>query len=182
VGATRRPLRDDVVLRPVREDDVTALSEPPSAYGDHGPHAPPSPADTMSLESGGRLCVVAGGEVAGTVSWVWMRWGGTGPSSSPVIGIELLGGARGRGVGSAAQWRLVDLMFRHTGTHRVQAGTETTNVAEQRALERIGMRREGTVRGSHWRDGAHRDLDLYAILRPEWAALSGHDAPLPSDG
>jgi RimJ/RimL family protein N-acetyltransferase len=42
---------------------------------------------------------------------------------------------------------LVDYLFRFTTVHRLEAGTEADNVAEQQALERIGF----TVRVSYAR-------------------------------
>lgn len=79
---------------------------------------------------------------------------------------------QGRGIGTEAQRQLVDLMFRHTTTNRVEAHTAIANVAEQRALARAGFTREGVIRGAQWRDGEHRDGYLYSILRDDWRAVS----------
>ena len=51
-------------------------------------------------------------------------------------------------------------MFAHTTVHRIEAATETGNVAEQKALE-------GVLRGIRWRGGAWRDEVLYSILRTD---------------
>jgi len=83
------------------------------------------------------------------------------------IGIVIVPDMRGRGMGSAAQSQLVDYLFATTTTHRIWAGTEFENVAEQRALERCGFRREGLLRGHHFRDGCWRDSYIYGITRPE---------------
>jgi len=82
-----------------------------------------------------------------------------------MIGIWLRPLARGRGIGQAAQRELAELFFRHTAVNRVEAHTDVSNIAEQRALERAGFTREGLVRGAQWRAGAYRDGYLYAILR-----------------
>ena len=68
------------------------------------------------------------------------------------------------------QRQLVELFFRHTPVNRVEAHTDVDNVAEQRALEKVGMTREGTTRGAQWRNGAFRDGYSYSVLRAEWGA------------
>ena len=83
------------------------------------------------------------------------------------IGIILLPEARGRGYGAQAQRLLAQYLFAHTTAHRIWAGTETGNIAEQRALERAGFTREGVARGTGWRDGAWRDGVIYSILRTD---------------
>jgi RimJ/RimL family protein N-acetyltransferase len=84
-----------------------------------------------------------------------------------MTGIWLAPSARGQGTGRLAQRQLAELFFRHTATNRVEAHTDVENVAEQRALEAAGFRREGLTRGAQWRDGAYRDGYLYAIIRQD---------------
>ena len=81
------------------------------------------------------------------------------------IGIALIPEARGRGHGTEAQARLADYLFANTTVNRVEAQTDTENVAEQRALEKAGFRREGVARGSQFRAGAYHDLVSYSMLR-----------------
>ncbi|MGH3733570.1 MAG: GNAT family N-acetyltransferase [Acidimicrobiales bacterium] len=50
-------------------------------------------------------------------------------------------------MGTEAQRHLVDYLFRTTTAHRLEAATEMDNLAEQRALEKVGFRREGVMRG-----------------------------------
>jgi RimJ/RimL family protein N-acetyltransferase len=52
------------------------------------------------------------------------------------------------GVGTQAQRLLVRYLFAHTPAHRIVASTEVDNVAERRALEKIGFTAEGIARGS----------------------------------
>ena len=82
-----------------------------------------------------------------------------------MVGIWLQTAARSRGIGGFAQRQLAELFFRHTTTNRVEAATDIENVAEQRALEAAGFRREGLIRGGQWRDGAYRDAYVYGITR-----------------
>jgi [ribosomal protein S5]-alanine N-acetyltransferase len=64
------------------------------------------------------------------------------------IGALLLPEHRGQGRGTAAQRLLVEYLFATTLANRLQAITNVENIAEQRALESIGFRREGIMRGA----------------------------------
>jgi RimJ/RimL family protein N-acetyltransferase len=57
--------------------------------------------------------------------------------------------------------------------HRLQAGTEVDNIAEQRALEAAGFQREGIHRGVYFRDGRWRDSVMYGLVRDEFAGYPG---------
>jgi [ribosomal protein S5]-alanine N-acetyltransferase len=98
---------------------------------------------------------------AGWVTWRSILFGNC------EIGIALFPEFRGRGIGTAAQQLLVDHLFSTTTAHRLQAGTEVGNIAEQRALERVGFRREGVLRGVAFRAGKWRDGVMYGLLREE---------------
>lgn len=102
------------------------------------------------------------GDCAGDV--VWRPVGETGNLE---IGICLFPEYRGRGIGTEAQRQLVEYLFATSPVHRLQAGTEVDNVAEQRALERVGFRREGVFRGFYFRDGRWRDSVMYGLLRDD---------------
>ncbi|HEV8166483.1 MAG TPA: GNAT family protein, partial [Actinomycetota bacterium] len=62
----------------------------------------------------------------------------------------------------------VDHLFRFTTVHRLEAGTDAENLAEQKALERIGFTGEGVLREVAFRDGTWRDTQLYGLLRQDW--------------
>ena len=97
----------------------------------------------------------------------WVTWRLIGTSGNFDVGIALFAEHRGHGVGTEAQRELVDYLFSTTTAHRLQAGTETDNLAEQRALERVGFRREGVQRGLYFRGGHWRDSLMYGLLRGE---------------
>jgi len=160
-----------VRLRPVTEADLPLLNGADSPYESFGPRAPRSSAHDPSLtaELGG-LAIVDGDALLGNVSWVWQRWGPNVQSRNPMIGIWLAAAARGRGAGTEAQRQLVDLFFLHTAVNRIEAHTDVENLAEQRALEKVGLRQEGITRGAQWREGAYHDGFLYSILRADWAS------------
>jgi RimJ/RimL family protein N-acetyltransferase len=83
------------------------------------------------------------------------------------IGIALLPEHRGRGLGTAAQRLLVDYLFDYTTAYRLEALTDDENIAEQKALERVGFRREGVLRGSHFHRGTWRNHVVYALIRSD---------------
>ncbi len=83
------------------------------------------------------------------------------------IGIALLPEARGRGYGTVAQRALVKYLFLHSQVNRIEAGTEVTNFAEQRALEKAGFTREGVMRGAAFQGGRWHDGVVYSVLRSE---------------
>jgi aminoglycoside 6'-N-acetyltransferase len=72
---------------------------------------------------------------------------------------------QGRGIGTKAQRLLVAYLFDHTRAQRVQAFTDVENVAERRALEKVGFVAEGVLRSAQWRQGRWHDQVLYSILR-----------------
>jgi RimJ/RimL family protein N-acetyltransferase len=114
---------------------------------------------------GGVLIVTHGDDPLGLVNW--RKHQHTPAASSWEIGIALLPQARGKGYGTRAQRLLAQYLFAHTTAHRIWAGTETGNIAEQKALEKAGFTREGVQRGVGWRDGAWRDGVIYSLLRTD---------------
>ena len=127
--------------------------------------------DQLLGESPYNLCVALVKDNS-AVGWVdWRTTGRAGPGAWE-IGALIVPEMRGRGIGTVAQSLLVDYLFANTPTHRVWAGTEVENVAEQRALEACGLRQEGMLRGHHFRNGEWRDSYIYAITRPENAGRS----------
>ncbi|WP_316520629.1 GNAT family N-acetyltransferase [Kitasatospora brasiliensis] len=83
------------------------------------------------------------------------------------LGAQLVRAARGRGIGTQAQRLLVDYMFAHTPTMRLEADTEAGNLAEQRVLEKLGFTREGVQRAGTFRGGEWRDVVRYGLLRTD---------------
>lgn len=117
----------------------------------------------------GTLAVEHDDELIGDVGWHSTTYGP--PAAGPAfnIGISLLPEHRGRGYGADAQRQLADYLFASYSINRVEASTDVTNLAEQRALTKAGFSREGVLRGAQWRAGTWRDLVLFSRLR--------HDPP-----
>lgn len=160
-------------LRPFDEEDLDLVdrwcldpdfSEPFEWVGFHSidDHRRRWEEDRFLGRSPWSLVVEADGAAVGWVDW--RREERTGPDVLE-IGILLAPEHRGRGLGAAAQRQLVAYLFAHTTVHRIWAGTEVDNEAEQRALEAAGLRREGLLRGHHFRAGAWRDSYVYGIVR-----------------
>ena len=87
------------------------------------------------------------------------------------IGYTLHPASAGRGLATEVAEALVRLCFTELGVAMVQADVFVPNVASQRVLEKVGLRRIGvTTAGSE--GGGHPRMDdyLYAVTAAEWAA------------
>jgi RimJ/RimL family protein N-acetyltransferase len=164
-------------LRPATLADADVLdawADSPEARGefnDFGEQRTRSHAEMLAAgplidASHGELLVerVEDGALIGSVGWHAVWNGPTFGSRCWNIGISLLPEARGRGYGSEAQRMLADHLFATTDANRVEASTDVDNLAEQRALEKAGFRREGIARGAQHRAGTYHDLVIYARL------------------
>ena len=166
-----------VRLRPVQESDLEilqridtepGLSEPFEWRGFANPRARRQRwEDDGYLGPNDSLLVVMLPDetVAGFVSWRPLST--SGPRGCVEIGILLLPDHRGQGHGTVAQQLLADYLFATSTVHRVEATTEVDNLAEQRALERAGFKREGLLRGRGFVRGQWRDGFMYARLRDD---------------
>ncbi len=105
--------------------------------------------------------------VAGVVSWHRVAYGPNPGSHAWNIGIGLALGSRGRGVGVVAQRLLAEWLLASTPTDRIEASTDVTNIAEQKALERAGFTREGILRSAQRRADGRHDLVSYSLLRTD---------------
>jgi RimJ/RimL family protein N-acetyltransferase len=63
---------------------------------------------------------------------------------------------------------MVDYLFLSREVMRIQACTDTRNLASQKVLEKAGFKKEGTMRQYLFMRGQHRDACLFSILRGEW--------------
>lgn len=77
---------------------------------------------------------------------------------------------------TAANTEAKYLMFRHAfdawGCIRVQIKTDLRNERSQRAIERLGLVREGVLRKSViMPDGYHRSSVYYSVIDDEWPAM-----------
>ena len=86
------------------------------------------------------------------------------------IGYMLVPEGRGKGYGSEAVQIMVDYLFLHKDTVRIQAETHPDNIPSQKVLLRAGFKKEGVIRKSFFSRGVYRDTALYGLLREEWRA------------
>jgi RimJ/RimL family protein N-acetyltransferase len=146
-----------VTFRPVMEDDLSwlaSLINDPAGIGPYEWHGWSDPQGLRKswAESGlldddsGVLIVLHGTDRVGVVDWHKVQTG------RAVRNWAI-------GIGLAPEF--------HTPVNRVEATTEITNVAEQRALEKAGFTREGVLRGASFRQGRYRDYVIYSVLRDE---------------
>jgi [ribosomal protein S5]-alanine N-acetyltransferase len=167
---------EPVRLRPIEEADLDTLRRfdtDPSTRGPHLSSGFRSPdarrrrweKDGWLGDDSGQLVVALPDEtLAGIVAWPNIETGG--PDGGCLeIGILLFPEHRGRGLGTAAPRLLVEYLFATSLANRLQAITNVENLAEQRALERVGFRREGIMRGLAFDGGRWHDGVLYARLR-----------------
>ena len=169
----------DLRLRPVRRDDLDLLSrrdEDPEAAGHFnfmGFHASESSLQRfeedgfLGQDKGMLIVEVDDTEIAGTVGWHPVRYGGNEGSVAWNVGIALFPEHRRRGIGPAAIGALAEYLFGYTTVNRLEASTDVENVPAQRTLEAAGFQREGIARGAQFRDGAYHDLVVYSRLRAD---------------
>ena len=163
-------------LRPFTEPDLElfdrfasdpALSEPFEWAGFTSPGGYRKRWERDGLLGSAPYClavVTVDDALVGWVDWRQTERPGPGPLE---IGVLIVPEMRGRGVGTAAQRLLIEYLFSTTTAFRIWAATEVDNIAEQRALERSGMRQEGWLRGTHFRDWQWRDSFIYGITRDD---------------
>lgn len=76
----------------------------------------------------------------------------------------------GRGYAPEAARKVVDAAFARFGAHRVQATCWIKNARSSRVLKKIGLRREGRLRGYLKRSGVVRDEFIWGMTRADWLA------------
>ena len=166
-------------LRPVVESDLALLEQQHTGadiagemswfgFRDPGRLASRLAAQEMLTSDRGMMAVVDDqGRLVGEVQWHQVFNGPPPNGACWNIGIWIAPEFRGKGYGSDAQRLVAAYLFEHTYLERVEASTESDNVAEQRALEKAGFTREGVLRRACFRGGAWRDMVMFSKLRDE---------------
>jgi ribosomal-protein-alanine N-acetyltransferase len=124
-------------------------------------------ATTFAAHAGIRwgIALAAGGELAGSAGfWRWVK-----PHFRAEIGYELAPEHRGSGYMAEALSAILRFGFETMDLHSVEANTHPQNHASIAVLERLGFRREGTLRESFLFDGRFHDTAVFSLLRP-WLA------------
>ena len=90
-------------------------------------------------------------------------------TAGPVIGnCELAPSMWGRGYATEAARAMLAFGFERLHLHRVWAWCLDENEPSARVLERLGLRREGTLLENRWFKGQWHHSRIYAILEHEW--------------
>lgn len=166
----------ELILRPMTESDLDVFEAAASSsegtgelqwFGHRPWHAirEDFARDGLLNQEGGRMTIEVEGRPAGWVRWSKAVWGPPHTSWCWHLAIVVQRRHRGKGVGTEAQRQLVAYLFAHTRAERIEAVTDVSNVAEQRALEKAGFEREGVLRRAQWRDGGWHDQMIYSVLR-----------------
>ncbi|GIF75760.1 GNAT family N-acetyltransferase [Asanoa siamensis] len=171
---------EKVLLRARREEDVPVLHadlyedvamrsradgrawRPIPANSPASPFAPGPPSDDAAIFSVVRL---ADDTLAGEA----LLWGIDTHNRQAHVGLSLRRAMRGGGLGTDAVRVLCHYAFRVRGLHRLQLETLADNTAMTGAAERVGFRREGTLRRNSWVDGEFLDEAVFGLLAEEWA-------------
>lgn len=78
-------------------------------------------------------------------------------------------------VNTCAKLLLLSHAFDTLGAKLVGWRTDNFNHASQRAIERLGAKRDGVIRHHHpRRDGTVRDTVMYSLLAGEWPEVKAH--------
>ncbi|MGZ3184255.1 MAG: GNAT family N-acetyltransferase [Telluria sp.] len=78
-------------------------------------------------------------------------------------------------VNTSCKLLLLSHAFDTLGCAVVGLRTDNFNYASQRAIERLGAKKDGVIRHQHpRRDGTVRDTVMYSILRGEWPEVKTH--------
>jgi RimJ/RimL family protein N-acetyltransferase len=172
-------LTDRLRLRPFTDADAEPLYDLHSSsrvlrYWDAPPWTDPARADRflagcrrMADEgSGARLAVDRLGDGA-FLGWCSLSaWNPDHRTAS--LGYCFTEAAWGQGYATEAAHAVLGWAFASLDLNRVQAETDTRNLASARVLEKLGFVREGTLREDCVVNGDVSDSWVFGLLRREW--------------
>jgi ribosomal-protein-alanine N-acetyltransferase len=88
----------------------------------------------------------------------------------------------GSGANFEAKAMICALAFRELGVERLTAWANTRNGRSQRALERIGFRREGVLNAWHRHGDVVHDVVIFGLLRSAWERSALAEVPVEVTG
>lgn len=78
-------------------------------------------------------------------------------------------------INTNCKYLLLTYCFEELGLHRVQIKTDHENIRSQKAIERLGATKEGTLRNHMIRkDETVRHTVMYSIIQEDWSGLKKH--------
>lgn len=105
------------------------------------------------------------GRVVGTIGYMWYQR----DNNACEVGYSLARRRWNRGYMTEALAEVLRFSFEELGVHRVEAQHEVENGASGAVMRKCGMQKEGTLRGRLYNKGRYVDVDLYAMLREDYA-------------
>lgn len=106
------------------------------------------------------------GRLIGTIGFMWWNR----ECRSAEVGYSLSRAHWNRGLMTEALGAVLRFGFDEMDLHRVEAQHEVDNPASGRVMEKVGMKKEGVLRGRLFNKGRFVDVALYAVLRGEFKA------------
>jgi len=82
----------------------------------------------------------------------------------------------GRGYATATTQLMLEYGFGELNLHRIYLYTFSFNTGGIRAYEKVGFKHEAIMRDDVYREGKFHNTLLMGILKPEWEALTRHEA------
>ena len=110
----------------------------------------------------------ANGKIIGTIGFMWIQ----DDNRAAEVGYSLSRKYWGNGIMTEALEAVLDYGFNTLRLNRIEAVHELTNPASGAVMRKCGMIREGTLREKLFNKGQYVDVDLYAILRKDFALRS----------
>ncbi|MFI7607895.1 GNAT family N-acetyltransferase [Micromonospora sp. NPDC049366] len=172
-----------LILRPFEGADASALFALHSSayvlrYWDSPPWSEPVRAEgfiaacrRMAAEGTGARLAVDRDSDGAFIGWCGLtRWDPGDRSAS--LGYCFDDAAWGHGYATEAAHAVLRWAFDTLDLNRVQAETDTRNVASARVLEKLGFVREGTLREDCVVNGEVSDSWVFGLLRREWRPSS----------
>lgn len=182
--ATPTLLTERLRLRPFTDDDADVLfalqSNPRvTRYWDAPAWTEPARAERfiawcrqMAEEGTGARLAIDRLDDDGFIGWCSISdWNATFRSAR--LGYSLSDAAWGHGYATEAVRALLQWSFEAFDLNRVQAETDTRNLASARVLEKVGFVREGTLREDCIVNGEISDSWVFGLLRRDWQSGEG---------
>jgi RimJ/RimL family protein N-acetyltransferase len=89
------------------------------------------------------------------------------------IGVWSEAAGQGKGLITAAVRHLIDYALIERGLYRVEWINSTANLRSAAVAVRLGMQRDGVLRGYSEHQGERQDTEVWSMLAPEWKRLRG---------
>jgi len=127
----------------------------------------------MAEEGTGARLAIERAAAGGFIGWCALfEWNPDYRSAG--LGYCFVEAAWGQGFATEAAGAMLQWAFDTLDLNRVQAETDTRNIASGRVLEKLGFVREGTLRQNCVVDGDVSDSWVYGLLRRDWQHLPTH--------